>query len=476
MAPTQTNRIETLEESVLALQASIPELQGSFEIQLNKVMQHFETTQNKFGEEYNKKLEDHTRGQNELTKAVSILMKEVKGLGVKMAEGFANQQSAQTARKEDEGNSRLSFNSLGIFDREMEEIDREENRDENHNWRNRRLEFPIYTGEAPEEWILKAERSFEFYHLAEKEKIQAAVVGLEGDALAWFRWENKRNPIISWRTLKKMMLRHFRGRRGGSLMEKWLSVKQESDVEEYEKRFIQFASNIEEEYSEEFLLTHFIRGLDIFIQVELRLMELATMEEALEWAVMIEEKLMIIGRPPYYNTHKSQNPILPPQNQTYTYHKGNAPYNPNPPSYQQNNSKNHRNQPFIPNAQKNPNTHNNPNTRRLSDKEFQDKKSRGLYYRCDEKWRIGHVCKRKELSVLIVGENETEGDTEEEYYDVEEEMEAHETPVSIFLNSGVGIDNPKTMKLVGKIEGTKVVVMIDPGATHNFYHHRWWRN
>lgn len=36
------------------------------------------------------------------------------------------------------------------------------------------------------------------------------------------------------------------------------------------------------------------------------------------------------------------------------------------------------------------------------------------------------------------------------------------------LNSVVGIENPKTMKLKGVINGQDVVVMIDLGATHNF--------
>lgn len=40
--------------------------------------------------------------------------------------------------------------------------------------------------------------------------------------------------------------------------------------------------------------------------------------------------------------------------------------------------------------------------------------------------------------------------------------------MGISLNSVVGIDNPKTMKLEGKIRGSKVIVMIDPGVTHNF--------
>lgn len=38
----------------------------------------------------------------------------------------------------------------------------------------------------------------------------------------------------------------------------------------------------------------------------------------------------------------------------------------------------------------------------------------------------------------------------------------------ISLNSVLGINTPKTLKMKGNILGKEVVVMIDPGATHNF--------
>lgn len=38
------------------------------------------------------------------------------------------------------------------------------------------------------------------------------------------------------------------------LMEKWSTVKQEGDVEDYERQFIHFASNVKEEFSDEFSL------------------------------------------------------------------------------------------------------------------------------------------------------------------------------------------------------------------------------
>ena len=40
--------------------------------------------------------------------------------------------------------------------------------------------------------------------------------------------------------------------------------------------------------------------------------------------------------------------------------------------------------------------------------------------------------------------------------------------VEISLNSVVGIMNPKTLRASGNIGEQPVVVLIDPGATHNF--------
>lgn len=38
----------------------------------------------------------------------------------------------------------------------------------------------------------------------------------------------------------------------------------------------------------------------------------------------------------------------------------------------------------------------------------------------------------------------------------------------VSLSSVMGLTSPKTLRLVGKINGSSMVVMIDPGATHNF--------
>ena len=58
---------------------------------------------------------------------------------------------------------------------------------------------------------MKVERCFEFYQLTEVEKIEAAGVGMDGDALLWYQWKNKRTAVTSWKMLKRMMLLTFQG-------------------------------------------------------------------------------------------------------------------------------------------------------------------------------------------------------------------------------------------------------------------------
>ena len=42
----------------------------------------------------------------------------------------------------------------------------------------------------------------------------------------------------------------------------------------------------------------------------------------------------------------------------------------------------------------------------MSDKELQYKRERGLCFKCDAKWHVGHRCARKELSVLLTQDGE----------------------------------------------------------------------
>ena len=116
--------------------------------------------------------------------------------------------------------------------------------------------------------------------------------------------------------------------------------------------------------------------------------------------------------------------------------------------------------------------------KRLFDAEFQSPREKGLCFRCDEKYYAEHRCKAKEqeeLRMLVVTENGEELEiVKEDFFDVETEDMAVEVGtvenlnIELSTNSVVGLTNPGTMKVKGNIKGTKFVVLIDCGATHNF--------
>lgn len=178
------------------------------------------------------------------------------------------------------------------------------------NWRYRKLDMPLFDGANPDGWILRAERYFNFYRLNEEEKVEAAVVSLEGGALFWYQWEGRLNPIRTWEEMKILLRREFRSTHNGSLHEQWMAVSQTGTVAEYRKAFIERAApltNIPEEFS----MGHFINGLKEPIRTELRLHGPRNLQMPMNLALKIEEKTKLLGQPwsegkGYWNSNRGR--------------------------------------------------------------------------------------------------------------------------------------------------------------------------
>ena len=116
-------------------------------------------------------------------------------------------------------------------------------------------------------------------------------------------------------------------------------------------------------------------------------------------------------------------------------------------------------------------------SKRLSDAEFQTRKEKGLCFQCNEKYSADHRCKPKEqreLWMFVVKPNNEEWEFIEAIPEESKELNALELAVDgnacveLPINSVVGLTNPRTMKIHGRIQGKEIVVLIDCGATHNF--------
>lgn len=61
--------------------------------------------------------------------------------------------------------------------------------------------------------------------MTEEEKMEAAVVCLQGDALFWYQWEEQEGEVTCWRELKYSLLRRFRPHNQGGLVEQLVVCK-----------------------------------------------------------------------------------------------------------------------------------------------------------------------------------------------------------------------------------------------------------
>uniref|UniRef100_A0A803QDN9 Uncharacterized protein n=1 Tax=Cannabis sativa TaxID=3483 RepID=A0A803QDN9_CANSA len=109
--------------------------------------------------------------------------------------------------------------------------------------------------------------------------------------------------------------------------------------------------------------------------------------------------------------------------------------------------------------------------KRLTEAEYQEKHSRGLYFICDKKFHPGRECEQKLLQILLTADEE-ELDSPDENPplspDSGETLVTEETLATLSLNSLVGLSTANTMKLASQIGNQTVTVLIDSGATHNF--------
>lgn len=159
-----------------------------------------------------------------------------------------------------------------------------------NNWRFRKLDMPLFDGINPDGWILRAERYFQFYRLCEADKLEAAVVAMEGDALLWYQCENRRRKIRRWEELKGLILRQFRSIHAGSLHEQWLALTQTGTVSEYVRGFIELSAPLGN-LPEEIVLGQFINGLKEEVKAEIRVLAPLNVDQAMELALKIEGKL-----------------------------------------------------------------------------------------------------------------------------------------------------------------------------------------
>ncbi|KAA0032165.1 transposon Tf2-1 polyprotein isoform X1 [Cucumis melo var. makuwa] len=330
----------------------------------------------------------------------------------------------------------------------------------------KKVEMPVFAGEDLDSWLFRAERYFQIHKLSDSEKMLVSTISFDGPALNRYQSQEEREKFISWSNLKERLLVRFRSSRDGTILGKFLRVKQETTVDEYRNLFDKLVAPLSD-VPDPVVKDTFMNGLFPWIRAEVILCRPKGLAEMMEIAQVVENREIIRNEA---NLNSLAGGKYFPQNTTNNRGTTNTI------------SDNKANTTFpmrtiTLRSSNNAEIRKDTNSRRLPDAEFQARKEKGLCFRCNEKYSADHKCKMKELRELkmfvVIKEGEEyeiieENTTEEKTLALLQVEEEQKTFAELSLNSVVGLNDPGTMKVKGKLQEKEVIILIDCGAIYNF--------
>ena len=157
-------RVEVVEEKV----ESVWEALGSMREGISKI-----PTIEQGKAEILTRLNEMSPNRGELERSLTGVIGRPKSTAIGATPGHSNAE-----RNEEEGDSSRDFGG---------KVDN----------RNRRVEMPFFDGSNPDGWVSRAERFFKINRIGEREKLDAVMVNMEGEALTWYQYEDGRRPFGS---------------------------------------------------------------------------------------------------------------------------------------------------------------------------------------------------------------------------------------------------------------------------------------
>ncbi|XP_010497195.1 PREDICTED: uncharacterized protein LOC104774238, partial [Camelina sativa] len=313
--------------------------------------------------------------------------------------------------------------------------------------------MPVFDGSEVYEWLSKVERFFRVGRYSDFDKIDMVALSLEGDVLKWFNWEMNRREFCSWNEFKQRLFLRFAESIEADPGNRLFAIKQTGTVAAYVTEFEDLSAQVPG-LDDSHLEKIFYNGLKQEMKEVIKMKEPKGIDyqkaavlrmESSSFCQLISEK--------NNKTSITSRPFVTRTPQQYTTHK-----------------------PLIVQAAAGQGAQTTVNTRpvlpprqRHTAEELDAMRSKGICFKCKGNYTRGHVCPLKALQILTVVEGLELEVMDEEWHpeDIGEIIQAPEVRC-LSLNSYLGLHSPRTTKLWGQIGKSKVVVLIDSGASHNF--------
>ncbi|RWW44537.1 hypothetical protein BHE74_00049696 [Ensete ventricosum] len=109
-----------------------------------------------------------------------------------------------------------------------------------------------------------------------------------------------------------------------------------------------------------------------------------------------------------------------------------------------------------------------PHKKKLTRDELRERSAKGFCWHCDEPWSRKHRCKKGQLLMIELVEDEDSEPYEEGLEPEEEATEEEPQPANYTVHALAGYSNPQTMKIGGLLKQQPITVLINTGSTNKF--------
>ncbi|KAL4590581.1 hypothetical protein LXL04_003515 [Taraxacum kok-saghyz] len=370
-------------------------------------------------------------------------------------------------------------------------------------WAVKKVELPEFYGYDPQGWIQKASLYFDINGISSSElRVRLAQLSMTGVATHWFTIVKELYDPLLWDQLQSELLERFSGLDVQNPYEQLSTFKQGNSIYDYIDEF-EYLLSIVPKLPESQSLGYFIGGLKEDVKQWVRLHQPKTRLEAMTAAKNIE----LLLRP---SDAQTQQRFRYQQGYSGGFQGGGGPFDRRPnflnkwdsnrPNFQQsmnktspanvdsNGPENSRATVTSQQQQTAQSTefanmfNRNRGVRSLSKTEYEDRRKKGLCYRCGQQFGPYHKCPEAKLRVLLLGDDEDYTDDGGMNMMMNPEVVLEQSDgaipsgtcliLEIFGATSGHKSGGKSLKLEGLIDEIPAILMVDSGATHNFVSHK----